>query len=59
VSLKIFDLLGRELATLVDGRIAAGPHIIEWDAEGVPGGVYFYRLTADGFNETRKMVVLR
>jgi len=58
-SLKIFDLLGRELATLVDGRIAAGPHTVEWDAGGVSGGVYFYRLNADGFHQTRKMVVLR
>ncbi len=59
VLLKIYDLLGREVATLVDGEMPAGSHEVEWDAGGFASGVYVYRLTAGSFVETSKMLLLR
>ena len=59
VRLAVFDALGREVAVLVDGVRGAGSHAAVWDASGMPSGVYFYRVTAGGFSETRKMLLLR
>ena len=63
VSLIIYDLLGREVARLIDGEQMAGTHLISWDATNVSSGIYFYRLTAgtpaSGFVQTRKMVLLK
>ena len=59
VSLRVFNLLGQEVATLVNGVEQAGNHEVVWDATGFPSGVYFYRLTAGGFVETKKLVLLR
>lgn len=56
VSLRIFDLLGRELATLVNEERQAGTYRVSWDASQLPSGVYFYRLRAGDFAETKKMV---
>jgi serine protease len=56
VSLKVFDLLGRELATLVNEERQAGIYSVSWDASRLPSGVYFYRLRAGDFVETKKMV---
>ncbi len=56
VSVKVFDLLGRELTTLASGVVPAGEHTVRWDASQVPSGVYFYRLIAGPFSQTRKMV---
>jgi hypothetical protein len=59
VSLKVYDILGREVATLVDGMMPAGEHEVRWDAGNLPGGVYFYRVTAGGWSETKKMLLIR
>jgi len=59
VSLKVFDLLGREVATLVNGKILAGSHTIVWDAAGLPSGMYLCRMEAERFVGTRKMVLLK
>lgn len=59
VSLKIFNLLGEEVATLTSGHREVGTHTVEWDATKQPSGVYFYRLQAGEFTETRKLVLLR
>jgi hypothetical protein len=59
VTLRVYDILGREVAILVDGVKAPGTFTARWDASGLPGGVYFYRLTGPGVNETRKMVLIR
>ncbi len=67
VTLKVFDLLGREVKTLVNDRKAPGMHTVQWDGTDdngrpVPSGVYFYRLMVSGSPETvftRKMVLLR
>jgi hypothetical protein len=59
VTLKVFDLLGREVATLVNEEMQIGEHSVQWNASGMPGGVYFYRLATNGFLETKKMILLR
>ena len=59
VSLKVFDLLGREVATLVNEVKQPGEYAIQWDADGFASGVYLYRLRVGSFVETRKLVVQR
>ena len=59
VSLRIYDMLGQEVAVLVDERLAPGEHSREWDAKNFPGGVYLYRLRAGDLVETKKLVLLR
>ena len=62
--LAIYDPLGREISRPLDGFVAAGEHVVEWDGrswDGTPvaSGVYFYRLSAADFTATRKMAVVR
>jgi len=59
VSLKVFDVLGQEVATLVNGTIAAGRHSLNWNSGGLPSGVYLCRMEAGGFMQTQKMVLLK
>lgn len=59
VSLKVFDLLGREVATLVNERMMPGHYERTFDGSGLGSGVYFYRLAVNGFTETKKFVLLR
>jgi hypothetical protein len=58
VSLKIFNVLGQEIASLVDGKMDTGYHQVQWNAT-VPSGIYFYRLQAGDFVGTKKMVVVK
>jgi hypothetical protein len=59
VSIKIFDLLGREVATLVNERRAPGRYHDTFNATGLASGVYIYRLTAGSLTQSRKMVLMR
>ena len=59
VSLKVYDILGREIATLAEGMQASGPHVIQWNPKGVASGVYRYRLTAGSYSKTLRMVIVR
>lgn len=59
VSVKVFNLLGQEEATLDQGRIPAGSYTVSWDADGLPSGVYLCRMKAGDFVQTRKMVLLK
>jgi hypothetical protein len=59
VTLKVFDILGREVATLVNEQKSPGTYTVQWNAGGVASGVYLYRLTSGAFVETRKMCVIR
>jgi carboxypeptidase T len=59
VSLKIFDVLGREVATLVNEAREPGSYKVSWDASNVGSGVYFYRLTAGSNTATRKLLLMR
>ncbi len=58
-TLKVFDLLGREVATLVDENLAAGVHKAEWKAEGLASAVYLYRLHSGEFVQTLRLVLIR
>jgi hypothetical protein len=59
VTLKVYDALGREVATLVDGFVSAGSHQATLDASSLASGMYVYRMTAGSFSESRKLVVLK
>ncbi len=59
VSLKVFNLAGQEIATLIAGKQNAGEQQIWWQAPRVPSGVYFYQLRAGDHVETRKMILLQ
>jgi len=59
VELKVFDLMGRVVKTLVDEKMPAGKHKVVFDATGLPSGVYYYRLRADGRVFTRKMMLVK
>ena len=59
ISLNIYDVLGNQVATLVDEYKPAGTYEITWYAEGLPSGVYFYQLKTENFIETKKMLLLK
>ncbi len=59
VTLRIYDVLGREVATLVDERLQAGMYEVPFSGERLPSGVYYYRLSMEGFTATKKMILLK
>jgi len=59
VSLKVFDVLGKEVTTIVSGNLPAGIYTREWNAGELPSGVYFYQLQAGKFLQTRKLLLLK
>jgi type IX secretion system substrate protein len=58
-NLCIYDILGREVATLVSEHLKAGIYEVEWNAGNYPSGVYYYKLTAGEFSETKKMILIK
>jgi peptide deformylase len=59
VSLKIYNIMGQEITTLVEGTLMAGSYQVPFDAADLASGVYFYRLSSPNRSETRKMVLLK
>lgn len=59
VNLTVFNILGQEIAVLEDGNHDAGSFKTTWNADDSPSGVYFYRLKTDGFDDIRKMILLK
>jgi photosystem II stability/assembly factor-like uncharacterized protein len=63
VKLTVFDILGREVSVLVNRQMKPGSYEILWEASGLPSGIYFYKLTANGgpaeFSNTRKLILLK
>jgi len=59
VKLFIYDLLGREVATLVNEELKPGTYEADWDGSNFSSGVYFYKIVSDNFVETRKMVLMK
>jgi hypothetical protein len=59
ITLKVYDVLGREVATLVQDTKQQGEYTVTWNADNVPSGVYFYKLLAGDFVETKKMVLMK
>lgn len=58
-TLKIFNLLGQEVGSLVDGLVDAGRHTITWNASALPSSVYLYKLTSNGAVETKRLVLMK
>ncbi len=60
VTLKIYNTLGQEVTTLVNNQVlSTGSHLVTWNAQSLSSGVYFYRLEAEGFVQTKKMVLIK
>lgn len=59
VSLKVYDSLGREVITILSEELPAGTYSKQWNAADLPSGIYFYRLQAGSFTETKKLVLLK
>lgn len=59
IKLAIFDVLGREISTLVNEQLNPGKYEVEWDASNYPSGVYYYKLMASDFTESKKMVLVK
>ncbi|MBK8552910.1 MAG: T9SS type A sorting domain-containing protein [Ignavibacteria bacterium] len=59
INLKVFDYLGREITTLVNEKQNAGTYEVDFNASGLSSGIYFYTMSADGFTETKRMILLK
>jgi hypothetical protein len=59
VTLKVFNTLGAEIVTLVSKRFSSGTYEVDWNANGFPSGLYFYRLQAGPFIGTKKLILLK
>jgi len=59
VSLKVYDVSGAEVATLIDGDMRSGFHSVQWNAPGFRSGVYFYRIRAGSFLRTKQLMIVR
>jgi hypothetical protein len=59
VNITVFDVLGSHITTLVNEKLGAGEYETEWNANNMPGGVYFYKLETESFTETKKMILVK
>ena len=58
-TLKVYDILGREVATLVNEEKSSGTYEVKFDGSKLGSGVYFYRMQAGGFDETKKLILIK
>jgi endo-1,4-beta-xylanase len=58
-TLKVYNILGKEVATLVNEKKSVGRYAVQWNAAGMPSGIYFYRLQAGAYSETKKLILLK
>jgi hypothetical protein len=58
-TLKVYDVLGNEVAVLVNGEQIAGNYEVDFDASKLSSGIYFYKLVSDSFVETKKMLLMK
>jgi hypothetical protein len=58
-TLRVYDVLGREVANIFSEEMSAGSYTRQWDASNMPSGIYFYRLQVGSFTDTKKLVLLR
>jgi hypothetical protein len=59
VTLKVYDVRGREIETLVNEKQNAGTYEVEFDAGNLPSGAYFYRMNSGLFSDTKKLMVIK
>ncbi len=58
-SIKIYNTMGQEVATVLDQEMTAGPHTVKWDASGFPSGMYFYRFQSASFSQAGKLMLMK
>ena len=59
VNIQIYNILGERVATLINGQMNAGSHVVRWNARNAATGVYFYRIRAGDYHAVRKMILLK
>ncbi|MCC7158395.1 MAG: T9SS type A sorting domain-containing protein, partial [Ignavibacteria bacterium] len=59
VEIKLFDILGREVSTLVSQMYQTGYHSVQFDASSLSSGAYFYRIVSGDYSETKKMLLVK
>ena len=59
VTVTVYNVLGQQVAELVNAEMEAGYHVVRWDATAMTSGVYFYRIAADDFTATKRMVLMK
>lgn len=59
VKLAVYDVLGKEIAVLLDRQLSPGTYEAEWDGSNYTSGIYYYRLTAGDYSEAKKMILLK
>jgi hypothetical protein len=59
VNLKVYDMLGKEIAVLVNDNLTEGSYNVAWNASRFASGVYFYRIVADDFTDIKRMILLK
>ena len=59
VTLKVYDIIGKEISTLINEQLQPGTYETEWDGSNYPSGVYFYKLTAGDFIDTKRMMMIK
>ncbi|RPI17454.1 MAG: T9SS C-terminal target domain-containing protein, partial [Ignavibacteriae bacterium] len=59
VKLIVYDVLGKEVAVLVNEQLKHGTYEVEWNASNYPSGVYFYKIVAGDYSETKRMALVK
>ena len=59
VTLKVYDIMGREVQTLINEKLTPGTYEVTFDGSALSSGVYFYKLISDGFTETKRMLMIK
>ncbi len=59
MTVNVFDVTGRLVATLVQGYLSAGQHEVQWRADNMPSGVYLVRMQAGAFSQTKRMTLVK
>ena len=59
VKLKVYNILGQAVDILIEKTLPAGQHAVKWDGMGAASGVYFYRLEANDFTSTKRMILMK
>jgi Secretion system C-terminal sorting domain len=59
VKLTVMNLIGQEVEVLTNGQLSAGSYVADWNASNYPSGVYFYRLEAGTYSDTKKMILIK